>query len=76
MDFTKRAHRKEAMALVDQLYPDFAIGSPPCTLFCSWNVHVNFHKMKTEDVDRIVGEGRLHHKLMVRIYRKQTASRS
>ena len=72
-DFTRRADRQEAMALIDELNPDFIIGSPPCTPFCSWNVHMNFTKMKEEDVDRIVTEGKLHHNLMVKVYRKQIA---
>ena len=59
--------------MVDQLDPDFVIGSPPCTPFCNWNVHMNFRKMKKRDVDQIVAEGKLHLNFMVRIYRKQVA---
>ena len=34
---------------------------------------MNFRKMKKEDVDRIVTEGKLHLNSMVRVYRKQIA---
>ena len=33
-DFTKRADRREARDLVNQLDPDLIIGSPPCTPLC------------------------------------------
>ena len=68
---SKRSDRQEAMEMVDKLAPDFIVGSPPCTPFCSWNVHMNFRKMKKEDVDRIVSEGRQHLNFMAKIYRKQ-----
>ena len=59
------------MKLVDDLKPDFVIGSPPCTRLCSWNVHMNFRKMKQADVDQIDGEGRVHLEFMCKIYRRQ-----
>ena len=59
------------MKLVDEMKPDFVIGSTPCTSFCSWNTHMNFRKMKQADVDKMVGEGRVHLQFMCKIYRKQ-----
>ena len=70
-DFSKKADRKEAMNLINQLEPDFIIGSPPCTAFCAWNQHLNFKKMKKEDVERIMADGRMHLQFMARVYWKQ-----
>ena len=48
------------------------IRSPPRTPFCPWSVEMNYPKSKDrEAVKKAIDEGRLHHNLMVSLYRKQ-----
>ena len=63
--------RREARDLVRQQAPDFIIGSPPCTAFCAWNVHMNSRKMKPEKVKAVLKEGRMHLEFMASLYRLQ-----
>ena len=53
------------------MQPDFIIGSPPCTAFCSWNRHLNYKKMNKEDVRKMIDEGERHLKFMCQLYQKQ-----
>ena len=55
-DFCKVADRKLAYKMVQELNPDFVIGSPPCTDWCAWNQHLNFKRMDPARVKQIVEE--------------------
>ena len=70
-DFRRRADRREALEMVDELQPNFVIGSPPCTAYCSWNRYMNYPKMKKEVVDCLIEEGKLHLDFMMKVYKKQ-----
>ena len=70
-DFTKRSDRREARDMIRRLEPDFIIGSPPCTPYCSWNVHMNYRKMDPQRVRAMLEEGRCHLQFMAGIYRMQ-----
>lgn len=74
-NFLNKGDRRQAMRLVDGLKPDFVIGSPPCTPFCSWNVHMIFRKMKQANVYKMVSEGKVHLELMCKMYKKQMRAR-
>ena len=73
-DFAKEADRKLAMKLVQELNPDFVIGSPPCTSWCVWNQHMNYPKMCPERVKALMDEGRIHLEFIARLYRRQLAN--
>ena len=73
LDFRRRADRREASELIDRLQPDFVVGSPPCTAFCSWNAHMNFPKMDQAKVAAMIREGRVHLRFMIKIYKRQIA---
>ena len=70
-DFSRRADRKMAMEHIDTQHPDFVVGSPPCTVFCVWNQHMNYPKMDPDRVAKLMAEGRMHLKFMAKIYKKQ-----
>ena len=44
-DFNNRGDRKLAMDIIDKENPDFVVGSPACTAYCSWNQHLNSKHM-------------------------------
>ena len=47
------------------------VGSPPCTAFSSWNIHINFAHMPAHNVDEIIHEGVLHLRFMISVYKLQ-----
>ena len=73
-DFNKAGDRKLAMKLVQELDPDFVIGSPPCTAWCAWNQHMNYQKMDPQRVKTLMEEGRIHLEFVARLYRRQLAN--
>lgn len=70
-DFSKQEDRDLAERMVDEKEPDWRIGSPPCTAFCSFSWGLNFPRMPKEKVDRILDETRQHLRFMIRLYWKQ-----
>ena len=72
-NFARHKDRHEALQLIKRSKPDFIIGSPPCTPFCSWNQYMNYRKMDQNEVDRLMKDGRTHLDFMVKIYRHQVS---
>ena len=64
-DFSRKADRDLAEQLLDSEDPDWIVGSPPCTAFCSWNVRMNYPKMGPDRVRDFIREGRLHLRSMI-----------
>ena len=60
-----------AMDLIDKENPDFVIGSPPCTAFCTWNQCTSYTNMDKERVAKFMADGHIHLEFMAKIYRKQ-----
>ena len=71
-DFTRADMRAKAVALVLTTRPHFAVGSPPCTSFCSWQ-HLNAarHSWSEPDSRRRRMEGELHMRFCCEIYALQ-----
>ena len=72
-NFSQKADRQMARALIDKDNPDWIIGSPPCTAFSIWNYAMNYPKMDPEKVKQAVAEGKVHLDFVVSLYRKQLA---
>ena len=72
-DFNKKKDRHLALKMIEEQEPDWIIGSPPCTAFCAWNVHMNFPKMSPEVVKQKIAEGERHLKFCAKLYRHQHA---
>ena len=68
-DFNRAEVRRLARHMVDTLRPTWIIGSPPCTSFCRLNVQWNYPKMRPEDVQQRLAEGKRHLHFMVSLYR-------
>ena len=59
--------------MINDLQPQWIMGSPPCTAFCIWNYGYNYKHMKKSDVDAKLEEGRRHLSFCAYLYRKQLA---
>ena len=59
-DFNKLSHRVEAKRFVEEMKPEWIIGSPPRTTCCSLSIGLNYPKMDPAKVELLVAEGRKH----------------
>ena len=75
-DFRLKSDRHLALKMVEDMNPDFVIGSPPCTAWCVcvWNQHLNFKRMDPKRVKEMMDEGRVHLNFVARLYRRQIAN--
>ena len=69
-NFAKREDRMLARKMIRGLKPMWAISSPLCTAFSSWN-QLNCHLMDPKDVEARLEEGRVHIRLAMEICRYQ-----
>ena len=70
-DFSKQKDRHECRQMIRRLKPKWIVGSPPCTSFSSWNVHMNYPKMDPEEVRRRQRAGRQHMRFAIQLYQRQ-----
>ena len=70
-DFTKRSHRKLAYRTVKDTNPDWLVGSPPCTPFCTWNTGINKNKGDPAKREARLAEGRAHLRFVIPLYHLQ-----
>ena len=73
-NFCKKGERDLAYKMIQDMNPDFVIGSPPCTPWCAWNQHLNFKKMDPAKAKAMMEEGRIHLEFVARMYRRQLAN--
>ena len=67
-DFTKRSHSKLAHRLIKEQNPDWRIGSPPCTAFCTWNTRINSCRMEPERREKQLQDGRANLRFVISLY--------
>ena len=70
-DFTRKSDRRWAEKLVEEDDPDWLVGAPPCTAFCTLNLGTNYSKMHAKAVEAKIAEGTLHMKFVCKLYRRQ-----
>ena len=62
-DFTKRSHRRLAYRTVRDNNPDWLVGCPPCTPFCTWHTGLNAQRMDPKARSKALKDGRMHSRL-------------
>jgi hypothetical protein len=72
-NFLLAADRREALTRVRAQKPYLVIGSPPCTAFCQLNQRFNYKRMRPEEVQRRMVEGRVLLEFAAQVYRLQLA---
>ena len=71
-DFTREDMRRKARKLRDEVGPMFLIGSPPCTLFSSWQQMYNArHNLSEEEARRRRAAGEVHLAFVCELYQAQ-----
>ena len=72
-NFLLAADRREALTRVRAQKPYLVIGSPPCTAVCQLNQRFNYKRMRPEEVQRRMVEGRVLLEFAAQVYRLQLA---
>ena len=66
-NFNKRSDRRLAYRMVKEQKPDWVLGSPPCTPFCTWNAGINKSKCDPAKMQASLSEGRAHLRFVLRL---------